>query len=79
MTSDVKKIFIFQQDMRTVPFGFFIGSNTFVVADLKLKVLEDSTFCSNERIICYEEGMTVEVRVAKVVPVIETDVPPGYR
>lgn len=55
------------------------GSNTFTVADPKLKVLEDSTFCSNGRIICHEEGMTVEVRVAKVVPATEMDVPPGYK
>ena len=55
------------------------GSNTFVVADPKLKVLEDSTFCSNGRIICHEQGLTVEVRVAKVVPATEMDVPPGYK
>ncbi len=55
------------------------GSNTFTVADSKLKVLEDSTFCSNGRIICHEGGLTVEVRVAKVVPATEMDVPPGYK
>ena len=55
------------------------GSKTFTIADPKLKILEESTFCSNRRIICYEEGLTMKFRVAKVVPAIKMDVPPWYK
>ena len=55
------------------------GTNSFVVADPKLKVLEDSCFCSNGRIICHEGGLTVEFRVSKVVPARDMDVPAGYK
>jgi Protein of unknown function (DUF3237) len=79
MTPDVKKIFNMQPDMRTVPFGFSTGNNSFVVADPKLKVLEDSCFCSNGRIICHEDGLTVEFRVSKVVPSTVMDVPAQYK
>lgn len=68
-----------QPDMRTVPFGFSAGKNIFVVADPKLKVLEDSCFCSNGRVICHEGGLTVEVRVLMVVPSTVMDEPSGYK
>ena len=55
------------------------GNNSFVVADPKLKLLEDSCFCSNGRIICHEEGLTVEFRVSRVIAADVMDVPAGYK
>lgn len=62
----------------TLTRALLAGTNTFTVADPKLKVLEDSCFCSNGRIICHEDGLTVEVRVSKVIPDDVMDVPEDY-
>lgn len=43
------------------------GTHTFLVADPKLKILENSMFCSNSRIIVHEKGLTVETRQSMVV------------
>jgi hypothetical protein len=43
------------------------GSHTFFVADPDLKVLENSTFVSNGRILVHENGLTVETRQSLVV------------
>lgn len=43
------------------------GAHTFLVADPKLKDLENSTFVSNGRILVHENGLTVETRQSKVI------------
>lgn len=73
--SDVMKIFNQDPEMKSVPFGYATGSHTFLVADPKLKDLENSTFVSNGRIIVSETGLTVETRQSKVVPSTVMDVP----
>jgi hypothetical protein len=42
-------------------------------------LLEDRCFCSNGRIICHEQGLTVEVRVSLIEPSTVMDVPSGYK
>ncbi|RYP71297.1 hypothetical protein DL771_004874 [Monosporascus sp. 5C6A] len=73
MAPEVHKIFDMQPDMATVPFGFATGSHTFLVADPALKLLENSTFVSNGRIIVHEKGLIVETRQSLVVPSTDMD------
>lgn len=49
------------------------GSHTFVVADPALKLLENSTFVSNGRIIVHENGLTVETRQSLVIASTDLD------
>lgn len=44
-----------------------VGSYTFVVADPRLKDLENNMWSSSSRIIVSETGLQVESRIAKVV------------
>lgn len=46
---------------------YTVGSYTFVVADPKLKDLENNMWSSSSRIIVGEKGLQVESRIAKVV------------
>ncbi|KAI9730789.1 MAG: hypothetical protein M1818_008069 [Claussenomyces sp. TS43310] len=62
------KIFNMEPDMATVPFGMTTSSATLVVADPALKVLENSVFAGNSRMIVDQQGVTVEVRQSLVVP-----------